>query len=103
MTDSPIEAEQKQREAAERRKNRNSFKLSYKDQRELDRLPSEIQRIEAHISDLQTVVAAPDFYAQDNEVVQQTLRELSETELRLEQHVDRWGELESIQESLRSR
>jgi ATP-binding cassette subfamily F protein uup len=103
VTDSPIVAEQKKREAAERRKNRNSFKLSYKDQRELDQLPSEIQRIEAHISDLQNIVAAPDFYAQDNEVMQQTLRELSETESRLEQHVDRWGELESMKESLRPR
>ncbi len=103
VTDSPIDAEQKRREAAGRRKNRNSFKLSYKDQRELDLLPAEIQRVEAHISDLQKIVAAPDFYAQDKEVVQQTLRELSETESRLEQHVDRWGELESMKESLRSR
>jgi ATP-binding cassette subfamily F protein uup len=103
VTDSPIEAEQKKRDAAERRKNKISFKLSYKDQRELDRLPEEIQRIEAHISDLQNILAAPDFYARGNEVVQQTLRELSETESRLEQHVNRWGELESMQESLRSR
>jgi len=103
VTDSPIEAEQKKRDAAERRKNKISFKLSYKDQRELDRLPEEIQRIEAHISDLQNIVAAPDFYARGNEIVQQTLRELSETESRLEQHVNRWGELESMQESLRSR
>ena len=103
VTDSPIEAEQKKRDAAERRKNKISFKLSYKDQRELDRLPEEIQRIEAHISDLQNILAAPDFYARGNEIVQQTLRELSETESRLEQHVNRWGELESMQESLRSR
>jgi len=103
VTDSPIEAEQKKRDAAERRKNKISFKLSYKDQRELDRLPEEIQRIEAHISDLQNIVAAPDFYARGNEIVQQTLRELSETESRLEQHVNRWGELESMNESLRSR
>ncbi|MGB5624585.1 MAG: ATP-binding cassette domain-containing protein [Woeseiaceae bacterium] len=103
VTDSPIDAEQKRREAAGRRKNRNSFKLSYKDQRELDLLPAEIQRVEAHISDLQKIVAAPDFYAQDKDVVQQTLRELSETESRLEQHVDRWGELESMKASLRSR
>ena len=103
VTDSPIDAEQKRREAAGRRKNRNSFKLSYKDQRELDLLPAEIQRVEAHISDLQKIVAAPDFYAQDKDLVQQTLRELSETESRLEQHVDRWGELESMKASLRSR
>ena len=103
VTDSPLEAEQKKRDAAERRKNKISFKLSYKDQRELDRLPEEIQRIEAHISDLQNILAAPDFYARGNEVVQQTLRELSETESRLEQHVNRWGELESMKESLRSR
>ena len=46
------------------------------------------------------MIAAPDFYAQDNDCVQQALQELSDAEARLEERVERWGELESLQESL---
>jgi len=101
-TDNPVDVEQKKREAAARRKNRKPAKLSYKDQRELDQLPSEIQTIEAAIADLQQLVAAPDFYTQDNEVVQQQLKELSNAESHLERRVERWGELETLRESLQS-
>lgn len=100
VTDNPLEAEQKRRAAVERSKRRKPSKLSYKDQRELDQLPEEIQRIEALISDLQKCVAAPEFYAQSKDIVQQKLKELSEAELRLEECVNRWGELETIKESL---
>jgi hypothetical protein len=46
-------------------------------------------------------VAQPDFYAQDGEEVQQALRELKESESLLEQKIERWGELETLQSSLR--
>ena len=102
ITDNPLAAEKKRRETAERRRRGNSLKLSYKDQRELDKLPEEIHQIEKRISNLQAIVAAPEFYSQDKAVVQQTLAELSETEARLERRVERWGDLESKKESLRS-
>jgi len=101
-TDNPIGIEQKKREAAERRKNRKPSKLSYKDQRELDQLPSEIQTIEKAIADLQQLVAAQDFYTQENEFVQQKLKALSDAELHLEHRVERWGELETLRETLLS-
>jgi len=103
VTDDPFDTGKKKRKAAERRKQKKPSKLSYKDQRELDQLPEEIQSIEAHIGDLQKVVAAPEFYAQDDEIVQQKIRELSEAESRLEERVNRWGELETMKESLQSR
>ena len=99
VTDNPYEEEKKAREAAERRKSRKPNKLSYKDQRELDELPAEIERIEAEIAALQAAIAAPDFYRQDGDLVQQKLLELSEAEQRLEKHIERWGELETLQES----
>jgi ATP-binding cassette subfamily F protein uup len=102
-TDNPVETERRKRVAVERRKNRGSLKLSYKDKRELEQLPQEIERIETRVSELQSVIADPDFYTQNHEIVQQTLRELSDAESRLEQRVERWGELESIQGSLRPR
>lgn len=98
-TDSPLEVEQKKHEAAERRKNRNSSKLSYKDQRELDQLPAEIQSIETNISEMQQVVSASDFYAQGKEHVQQKLKELSDAESLLEKRVERWSELETMKDS----
>jgi len=102
-TDSPLQPEEKKRVAAERRKNKTRTKLSYKDQRELDQLPAEIESIEATIKELQQLVAAPDFYAQDTASVQQKLKELNDAESRLEQCVERWGELETMRESLPSR
>jgi len=102
-TDGPLEAAEKKRVAAERRKNKPLTKLSYKHQRELDQLPAEIESIEATISELQQLVADPDFYAQDTAAAQQKLNDLNEAESRLERRVERWGELETIRESLQSR
>jgi ATP-binding cassette subfamily F protein uup len=100
VTDNPYEVEKKKRDAIERRRNRKPTKLSYKDQRELDGLPDEIESLESDIAQLQSMIAAPDFYAQDNDCVRQALQELSDAEARLEERVERWGELESLQESL---
>ena len=99
VTDNPFEAERRKREAAERRRNRRPTKLSYRDQRELDALPAEIERLEAGIASLQEAIAAPDFYAQEKELVQQKLHELSDAEKLLEQRIERWGELETLRES----
>jgi ATP-binding cassette subfamily F protein uup len=102
-TDDPfgLAAEERRRANAERRKQRQPNKLSYKDKRELDQLPGEIESIEASIADLQQLVSAPDFYAQEHEVVQEKLRELADTEALLEQRVERWSELEMLQDSFR--
>ena len=99
VTDNPYEIQRRKREQIERRKNRKATKLSYKHQRELDSLPGEIETIEAEIASLQQTIAEPDFYTGDAEFVQQKLHELSEKESLLEQRVERWGELETLQES----
>ena len=99
VTDSPLDAERKEREALERRRNKAATKLSYKDQRELDQLPAAIEQVEADIMAMQATIASPDFYAQGAELVQQKLHELKLAETLLEQHIERWGELETLQES----
>jgi len=101
-TDSPFEFDQKKRQVSELRRKKHATKLSYKDQRELDQLPGEIETIESAIAELQRRIAAPDFYAQDSAAVQQQLKELSDTEALLEQRIERWGELESLKESFQS-
>lgn len=100
--DNPFEAEARKKAAAERRRRKQPTKLSYKDQRELDQLPAEIETIEASVATLQKAIANPDFYAQEQDSIQATLQELAEAEALLEQRIERWSELELLQESLQS-
>ena len=64
VTDDPYAIEKRKREAAERRQQKKPTKLSYKDQRELDALPGQIEQLEAEIAELQQSIAQPDFYKQ---------------------------------------
>jgi len=100
-TDSPFGAAERKRAAAQRRKSRTATKLSYKDQRELDLLPAEIESMEARIAAMQTTIADPDFYTRDPAAVQEKLKELADAEAELEQRVERWAELENLQDSFR--
>jgi ATP-binding cassette subfamily F protein uup len=90
----------KKRDAVERKKNRNKTKLSYKDQRELDQLPAQIEKLESEVSVIQAKIATAEFYSQDQDAVQEVLKALRDAEILLEQHIDRWGELESGQGSV---
>jgi len=100
-TENLAAAEAKKRATAERRKNKGKSKLAYKEQRELDQLPAEIEAQETKVAALQDVIAGPEFYSLDKTVVQETLLELSNAEALLEQRIERWGELESFSESLK--
>jgi ATP-binding cassette subfamily F protein uup len=102
-TDDPfgLAAAQRKQAHIERRKQQKPTKLSYKDQRELDHLPEEIELIEASIATLQETVSSADFYAQERDLVQAKLKELADAEALLEQRTERWSELEGLQESLR--
>jgi len=95
-------AEARKREAAERQKTRNRTKLSYKEQRELDQLPEEIEYLESSIAAMQSQIATHEFYSRNNEDVQGTLQKLSNAESLLEQRMERWGNLENMQDSLQS-
>ncbi len=96
-----LAAERRKQAHVERRKQQKPTKLSYMDQRELDQLPTEIEALEATIAELQQTVAGPDFFAQDQALVQDKLKELSTAEALLEQRIERWSELEALQDSLR--
>ena len=95
-------AEAKKHAVNDRRKTASKTKLSYKEQRELNQLPGKIELLESNVSTLQSKIASPDFYSNDSEHVQMTLSKLSEIEGLLEQRVERWGELQSRQDSLQS-
>ncbi|WP_026374890.1 ABC transporter ATP-binding protein [Aestuariibacter salexigens] len=74
---------------------RRSKKLSYKDQRELDRLPEKIEELELRLSELQETVNDPEFFKQNDDSTQQVLAELEQTENALNDAYQRWDQLES--------
>jgi ATP-binding cassette subfamily F protein uup len=77
-----------------------STKLSYKDQRDLDRLPGEIERIERDIAAIEEALHDPDLYARDPE----RFAELSAQSGRLRDDKDaaehRWLEVAELAEAL---
>lgn len=77
---------------------RNSKKLSYKLQRELDQLPDKIQRAEAKRDELLAITSDVEFYAGDQDYIQTTLAALSTAEESLEELEMRWLELEEMSE-----
>lgn len=70
-------------------------KLSYKEQRELQQLPQHIEQLETRQNALQEQTSDAGFYNSEREIVDATLRELSEVEQQLEAAFERWAELES--------
>lgn len=72
-------------------------KLSYKMQREFDLMPETIAKLEADIASLHAITGAADFYAGDAEKVQSTLAKVTEKEQALETTMERWLELEEMQ------
>jgi len=69
-------------------------KLSYKDQRELDALPAEIESLEADHAKLLKLIAQPGFYEQSPDDVAATLTAVTETEQALDRALERLVELE---------
>jgi ATP-binding cassette subfamily F protein uup len=69
-------------------------KLSYNEQRELERLPATIESLEARLAALQEEISAEDFYARGHELTGPVLESLADTETELDQALERWTELE---------
>jgi len=90
----------KRRSAADKAKDRNSkrTKLSYKEKRELDELPDQIEKLENEISGLEQDIVVPDFYGQPHEKVQTVLDRLESKTKTLEIIIKRWAELEELQQ-----
>lgn len=72
-------------------------KLSYKIQREFDDMPATIAKLEEEIAALHVTTSAPEFYAGDADKVQKTLAKLAHKEEELETTMERWLELEEMQ------
>jgi ATP-binding cassette subfamily F protein uup len=77
--------------------------LSYREQRELDRLPGRIEQLETELAALSGEVSARDFYSRRQDDVQAVLRQLGETQAVLDQAMQRWTELDDKQRKLARR
>jgi ATP-binding cassette subfamily F protein uup len=69
--------------------------LSYKDQRELDGLPDEIEKLETEITDISQQMSEPDFFKGQRDQVQKTENRLSDLQNRLSHCYERWEILEN--------
>ena len=75
-------------------KSASKVKLSYNEQRELEKLPQLLEDLEEKISALQAEMADPAFFQQDHTITDKKLAELSDAEAALENAFMRWEELE---------
>ncbi len=71
-------------------------KLSYALQRELDKLPAQIESAEEKIAAIEEAIGQPDFYQSEQETIDKTLAELTEKQSELEKKYERWDELEAL-------
>ena len=76
-------------------------KLSYKLQRELNKLPDQIANLEKEIDVLQNKINSKDFYNQPHNIVHETLAELKELQLQTDVFIERWTELEDKSQALK--
>lgn len=96
--DDPDKAARKAARAVERaQRKKQPQKLAYKEQRELDGLPQQIETLESRIATLQAQCSSTDFYNQSYDQTQPILDDLSAAQLELHEKTERWLALEELQ------
>jgi ATP-binding cassette subfamily F protein uup len=75
-------------------------KMSYKEQRELEKMPKQIEAMEARQAELNRQINSADFYKESPERVKQALDEAQALIAELEIAYERWNELEALAGSL---
>ncbi|HAT1971860.1 ATP-binding cassette domain-containing protein [Legionella pneumophila serogroup 1] len=68
--------------------------LSFNEQRELSKLPQQIEAVEKKIEVLHSQMASPEFYQQDAKLISEVTQLLAKEEALLNQYFARWEELE---------
>jgi len=71
-------------------------KLSFKDSRELEALPEQVDELESLINSLQEQVNDPKFFSKDSDIKKNILNQLAESESKLEIAFARWQELDEL-------
>ena len=77
-------------------------KLSFNEQRELDQLPEQIEKLETKVDALLKKISASDFYSQEYDETAPVLQEFTDSQQALDLALERWTELEDQQQSYQS-
>ena len=77
---------------------KSTVKLGYKDKRELDGLPAQIEGWEAKISAVEAKLADPDLYTKDTALAAELNTELAQLTTELDSKMERWEFLETKRE-----
>jgi len=93
---------EKQRKSADKRakQDKNKIKLSYREQRELDVLPGEIEALESEKAEIEARFCDPDYFNHDTEGYQRDQQRLNELSGLLTNAYAHWEALEARQEEL---
>lgn len=83
-------------EKAAAQSNVKKVKLSYKDQRELEQLPAEIEKLEVEQAELSDKLADGSWFVSDADAATQASQRLAEIEELLLEKLERWDELEQM-------
>ena len=75
-------------------------KLSFKDQRDLDRLPGEVARIDGEIAAIEEVLHDPDLYARDPGRFDELTRRAAALRIEKNAAEERWLEVAELAENL---
>lgn len=70
-------------------------KLSYKEERELEQIPQQIEELEQEQTELQSAMSDPDFFKQSSDIITDASNRLQTIQSELERLLERWEELES--------
>jgi ATP-binding cassette subfamily F protein uup len=77
-----------------------SRKLSYRDQRDYDRLPAEIERLEAEVAADETRLSDPDLYSRDPNLFTELTARIARNRAEIEAAEVRWLEVAELAEQL---
>ncbi|NUE91314.1 ATP-binding cassette domain-containing protein [Acinetobacter seifertii] len=83
-------------EKAAAQSNIKKVKLSYKDQRELEQLPAQIEKLEIEQAELSEKLADGSWFVSDADAATQASQRLAEIEELLLEKLERWDELEQM-------
>lgn len=90
----PVIKENKPKDNKKLPPSKSTQSLSQEQRKELNKLPKVIEKLEQQISDINSTMAEPGFYEQDNNSINKIVSQLREAESKLEQAYSRWDELE---------
>ncbi|MFI4852690.1 MAG: ATP-binding cassette domain-containing protein [Gimesia chilikensis] len=87
--------ESKPQPVASPEKTKPKAKLSYKEERELEQIPQQIEALEQEQTELQSAMSDPDFFKQSSDLITDASNRLQTIQSELERLLKRWEELES--------